>query len=344
MNRMEQAAAPEFWKSSGFHLVNQLDDGWLQVSDDFMRAYYTRPEIHPIEESCATEHMLFERLMASPFADVSEEELNSIVDKDARSGYKIVLDYRKYLETSGSLEAAYAGLFGQGQAITIPPMFIDQLTHIIMRNVMEGTTDPMQLRAAEIFFRDQKVTTDGGQLMFADSEIIEMRRQDGGLGSLGTLIAESGTPLKEVSLDVMNDENASIYWGRSDQFDTAIDFRFTEPANDAFARVVEKFIRHFFKTDVRVQPLQNIKDTAWRWHIGLDATATTYLNGLYDGKIEFDPDTTRLAGLFSMTFLDTSVVDANLGGKPIYLGLAIDANNEIKMKPQNLLTNLPVRR
>ena len=30
------------------------------------------------------------------------------------------------------------------------------------------------------------------------------------------------------------------------------------------------------------------------------------------------------------------------GGKPIYLGLAMDAGGRLKMKPQNLLTNLPI--
>jgi len=29
-------------------------------------------------------------------------------------------------------------------------------------------------------------------------------------------------------------------------------------------------------------------------------------------------------------------------GKPVYLGLAMDARKRVKMKPQNLLTNLPI--
>lgn len=333
----------EFWKSAGYHLVSVNDDGWLNVTDNLMRAYYTRPEIHPIEESCADEHRIFEMLMADPFAEISDNDLATIKDKDARKNYEIILAYRNFLVKHGSIEQAYAALFQTDAPITIPPLFINQLTHLIMRNVMHGMEDPMQLRAAEIFFRDQKVTTNDGQLMFADSEIVDMRQNDGGLGGLGALIAQAGTPLKDVSLDILGEENKQIYWDRSDKFDTAIDFRFTEPANDAFARVIERWVAHFFKTRVRVQPLQTIKDEAWRWHIGLDATATSYLNGLYQGSIDFDPATTPIAGLFSLTFLNRNDAARELNGKPVYLGLAINGDGEIKLKPQNILVNLPLR-
>ena len=343
MNKHMTIEQHAVWKSSGFHLVNQNSDGWLTVTEDLMRAYYTRPEIHPIEESCAEEHRIFEKLMAEPFTPVSSLHLDKIKDENARQNYRIILEYRDFLVGHGSIEAAYCALFKDGASITIPPLFIDQLTHLITHNVMLGTDDPLQFRAAELFFRDQKVTTADGQLMLADSEIVEMRQKDGGLGGLGALIAESGIELKDASLDILSEDNAQTYWERSDRFDTAIDFRFTEPANDAFARVVEKWVSHFFKTEIRVQPLQNIKDTSWRWHIGLDASANHYLNALYDGSIEFDPETTPLVGLFSMTFANPADAADVLNGKPVYLGLAVNKENEIKLKPQNLLTNLPLR-
>ncbi|MEM8837006.1 MAG: DUF6352 family protein [Pseudomonadota bacterium] len=333
-----------FWKSSGYHLVERNADGYMAVTADFLRAYYTRPEIHPVEDSCENEHRLFERLMADPFATVSEGDLDAIADKDARGNYRVILDYRARLMQSGTIEGAYFSLFQDGKTITIPPLFIDQLAHLVMRNVMDGTEDPMQLRAAEIFFRDQKVTTDEGQLIFADAEIVEMRQKDGGFGGLGALVAEAGTQLRDVTLDIMTLENAHLYWTRSDRFDMAVDFRFTEPANDAFARVIEKFVRHFFKVEVQVQPLQSIKDTSWRYHIGLDAAASSFLNALYEGDIDFDQEQSPIAGLFQITFVEPTDAAEGLDGKPVYLGLAVNSDNEVKMKPQNLLTNLPVRR
>ena len=58
-------------------------DGWLNVTPDFIRAYYTRPEIHPVDTSCAEEIRLFEDLMAEPFLEVAENRLERLADRDA---------------------------------------------------------------------------------------------------------------------------------------------------------------------------------------------------------------------------------------------------------------------
>jgi len=39
---------------------------------------------------------------------------------------------------------------------------------------------------------------------------------------------------------------------------------------------------------------------------------------------------------------DERMVLDRVKGKPVYLGLAMDARKRVKMKPQNLLTNLPI--
>jgi len=332
---------PDFWKSAGLHLMERDDRGYLTVTADFLRAYYTRPEIHPADDSCDTEHRLFEALMADPFYPVSDSELAAIRDADAIDNYRIILGYRDHLTGYGTLEAAYVGLFDE-DAITIPPVFIDQLVHLILRNILDGETDPFRLRAAELFFRDQTVSTDDGQMLLADSEIVEMLSETGGLGGLGALLIESATPTRSVTLDVLTVDSRSDYWARSDRFDMAADFRFAEPVQDAFARVVESWIGHFMGFGVRVQPMQSIRDERWAWHIGLDAEATRILNSLYEGATLPPEETNRIVALFRMESLDRGAFMETIRGKPVYLGLAMTAAGLLKMKPQNLLTNLPV--
>src|SRR6267378_6107181 len=41
----------DFWRNSGFHLLEGDDEGRLSITDDFLRAYLMRPEIRPAEES-----------------------------------------------------------------------------------------------------------------------------------------------------------------------------------------------------------------------------------------------------------------------------------------------------
>jgi hypothetical protein len=121
-----------------------------------------------------------------------------------------------------------------------------------------------------------------------------------------------------------------------------IDFRFEQPAPDAFARVVEAWLKHLLRLEVRVEPRPRIDDPDWRWHIGLDREATRILNALYQGKTLPLEDMARIVGLFRMRIRDERMLLDHVKGKPIYLALAMDAAKRVKMKPQNLLTNLPL--
>ena len=331
----------DFWKSAGMHLVEVNADGWLDVTPDLLRAYYTRPEIHPVDTSCAEEIELFEDLMADPLTQVPEERLGRLADRDAADNYAVVLAYRDLLAEAGTVEGAYLRMMRAGQA-QVPPVFVDQMVHLIVRNILKACRDPIRLRAGEIFFREQNVSTDDGRLMLADEEIVDMYAQTGGAGGLGQLLVESSTPLKRVELDVLDEDNKGIYWDRSDRFDTVVDFRFTQPALDAFARVVEAWVAHFLGIEVRVQPRQSVEDEQWSWHIGLDKEANRILNALYTGETVPVEDIQQLIALFRMDIEDRSSVIETMRGKPVYLALAMTDANRIKMKPQNLLMNMPL--
>lgn len=338
---MHEAGGRDFWKSAGFHLLERDERGRLRVTGDFLRAYYTRPEVHPVDESCAAEVALFEALMADPFMEVTPARLADIADADARENYAVVLALRDRLARHGTIEAAYLAMMREGR-IDVPPVFVDQLVHVILRNILRTCRDPMRLRAAEIFFRAQNVSVDEGRIMLADSEIVEMYAATGGMGGLGQLLVESDTATRRVELDVLSEDNKEIYWARSDRFDTVVDFRFTEPALDAFARVIEAWIAHFLEVRTRVQPKQRIDDEHWRWHIGLDADASRILNALYEGGSGSAGDMDRIIALFQLDILERSAVPSDLRGRPVYLGLAMNGAGRLKMKPQNLLVNLPV--
>jgi hypothetical protein len=91
-----------------------------------------------------------------------------------------------------------------------------------------------------------------------------------------------------------------------------------------------------------IRPLQRIDDPAWRWHVGLDAEASALLNALYRGEEPEAEQLQRLVGLFSLDFADPLEMRADVAAKPVYLGLAVSAEQILKLKPQNLLVNLPL--
>src|SRR5688572_19234851 len=88
---------PDFWRNSGFHLLERDPAGRLRVSDDFLRAYYLRPEVHPVEESGEGEVKFHASLMSDPRRAVPEKELAAIEDADARDNYRILLRFRDRL-------------------------------------------------------------------------------------------------------------------------------------------------------------------------------------------------------------------------------------------------------
>ena len=71
------------------------------------------------------------------------------------------------------------------------------------------------------------------------------------------------------------------------------------------------------------------------------------VNGRYKAKtgvhqVLCAEDLENIIGLFRMTFADADIVHPDVRGKPIYLGVARNGKGKLKLKPQNLLVNLPL--
>ena len=117
---------------------------------------------------------------------------------------------------------------------------------------------------------------------------------------------------------------------------------FAGPGLDALCRVLEAWVRHFLETPVRIQPVQEIRDERWSWHIGLEAEGTALLNDLYNGKEVDEARLARLLSLFRLEFEEPSVMLPKLAGRPVYLAMCMTEAGSLRLKPQNLLFNLPI--
>ena len=331
---------PDFWRSSGFHLLQRDAAGRLQVTDDFLRAYYLRPEIHPVEESCEAELALHAALMNEPRREVAQREIDRIADEDARDNYGVLLRFRRRLLESETVEGCYMSLFKSD--VDVPPLLIEQLAHVILRNVLDACEDPLQLRAAELLFRDQKATLRDGHVLLADHEMVEMHAAGSRYGGLGRLIVEAQGALGKVDLDVLDRGNAGIYWERESRFDTVLSLDYGHAGLDALCRVIEAWVAHFFGVRTAVSPLRNIEERKWAWHIGLDAESTAILNELWNGGEVEQGRMRHILALLRMDFAGPGDLRPELAGRPIYLALSSDENEVVRMKPQNLLVNLPL--
>ena len=327
----------DFWISCGHHLLDREPGGGLLLTDDFLKVYLARPELIPPPEACVVEKTLYGALLADPRLAISASDIAAIADADARENWQVLIAFRDLLLRHRTLEGAYAELMRAGPGKT-PLLFVNQLVHVILRNALDGVEDAAVVRAAELFFRTQRVTLHEGSLIAADEEII------GGINPApqSPLVSMLGIPA-DAQIDVLNEENASGYWARSDQFDMAIDLTAGRAGLVALAEVMRRWIAHVLGVEVAIEPLPELREVNLAWYVGLDADATKIGDMMWNGEEIDEATMARVIGLFALTFRDSSVVLDRVKGEPVYLILAMTPEKTIRLKPQNLATGLPIR-
>lgn len=330
----------EFWVASGHHLTRRADHGGLVATPELIMAYLARPELMPPADACAAERNLHASLLADPLRTVAKEDIAALADADARENWSFMINFRDRLVAAPSLEAVYAAL-ARGGAADLPPIFLSQLCHLILRNALEGCDDPYTLRAAELFYRSQLATVHDGALLLADAEVIEAQQHaqhDTHSSPLTAMLAPK--PFGE--MDVMDDENAWTYWSRSDAHAMVMNIGGNPKARAGLCRVIERWVAHLLGVAVKVETVASIEDRDWRWFVGLDSEGTRIGNALWNDAALDGSAGERIAALMRLNIEDVRLVDERVGTRPIYLILAMGADRVVRLKPQNLIVGLPL--
>jgi Family of unknown function (DUF6352) len=328
----------DFWLSCGHLLVDRDGGGSLVVTDELLKAYLARPELRPPPEACSAELRLYNALFGEPRRRIMANEIAAIADSDARQNWELMITFRDRLLRHKTLEGTYLDLVRHDVSNT-PPMFLDQLVHVILRNVLDSCQDPFVLRAAELFFRPQRMTLHEGSLIAADAETIAGLH----MAPLSPLVSMLGIPAG-AEIDVLVDDNASTYWERSDLFDMAIDLTAGLRGLAALGEVMSHWVQHMLSVEVEIEPLTEMHDVDFTWYVGLDAEATRIGNALWNDDALDEKSRSNVVGLYRLTFADATSATEKIAGDPVYLILAMSPDKVLHMKPQNLLTGLPVRR
>lgn len=275
-------------------------------------------------------------LLADPQRPVAPAQIAAIADADARENWELMVAWRDHLAGHVTLEAAYLDIVRRRRKF--PPVFINQLVQVILRNVLDGCGDAFVLRAAELFFRPQKLALHEGSLVAADEETIA----GSGARPLSPLISMLGLPAG-AEITVLNETNADTYWDRSDQFDLALDVTSGRRGLAALGEVIERWVAHLLAVEVEVEPVTELRDVTLTWYVGLDAEATRIGDALWHGEAIDEATRARLAGLYRLTFVAAADKVETAKGTPAYLMMAMTADKILRLKPQNLLTGLPIR-
>ena len=178
-----------------------------------------RPSSKKPSRSCDRESSLHQSLIIDPRRAVAAADIDAVSDADARENYRIWLRFRDRLLAAPDVESAYMALF-HGGGVDVPPLFVQQLTQIVLRHILGESATPIECRAAEMLFRAQRVSVlDDGSVMAADLETVQRFASTGGFGSLGELLTQNRTPTRTIDLDVLSEGNAEAYWERDKRHD-----------------------------------------------------------------------------------------------------------------------------
>jgi hypothetical protein len=355
------AATPDLWPACGHALLERNAQGWLATTPAWLAAWLQRPELALVPESCAAETALHEALALDPLRTVQARELAAFADDDARQNYQHFLAFRDALLAAGTLEAWLLALWRSGR-IEVPPLFIDLTLQAVLRGVLEGCDNAYEARAAEMLFRPQRLALHEGHLLAGDRDTLDLQRDTQGFGDIGRLLAQAQQPVKALQLQVLRADNTAAYWQDATRpiqrhgflldltheirqdLGHGLQFHLTAAHSglQALARVLQRWVAHMLGVQVRIQPLQRIDDAHWRWHLGLDAQSSLLLDDLYAGHSVEPERLARLVSLFRLDFENPAEMRADVAGRPVYLGLATDSQQLLRLKPHNLLLNLPL--
>jgi hypothetical protein len=336
------------------------DDGdreraWRRPDAAFFRGLLALPELALVAESCDAERRLHDKLLHDALAPVGADELAAVADADARDNLATLLAFRADVVAAGSLEAHYLAVVRSGR-VALPPAFLDAMVAAIVAPLLEDSATLIERRAGQLLHRAQRIAIVDGRVLAADRERAELAGEASRELDLVRDFARGGAPASQMA--ILGASSAADLPPGTDPGAFALDLtheiasdvghglNFTLARADsglsALARVLERWIGHFLAVRTTIRPVPRIDDDKWRWHVGLDVESSAILNALYRGEQPDAGRLERLVGLFRLDFADPREMRADVAGKPVYLGLACTAERTLKLKPQNLLVNLPL--
>jgi len=331
------SASRDFWLSCGHHLLDRDATGKLLVTDEFLKAYLARPELMPPAEACSAERGLHNALLQDSRQPIAVSRIAAIADTDGRENWQVMIAWRDHLVKHRSLEDAYLDIVRCN--IKFPHLFIGQLVQAILRNALDDCDDVFMLRAAEMFFRQQKLVLQQASIVATDEET----NPSLGFHSASPLPTLLGL-LPNGEIDLLSESSAGSYWERSDRFDMALDLTAGGRGMVALSGVMIRWLRHLLAIEVvEVAPVTELQSAPWHWYVGLSSEATRLGDAIWHGRDLGDAARDQLVGLFRVTFRDAIDAAQEVRGEPVYLLMAMTADAVLRLKPQNLIIGLPIR-
>jgi hypothetical protein len=225
-------------------------------------------------------------------------QITAIADLDAQENWQFAIAWRDHLLSEPSLESAYPSIVRN--RLPFPPLFIDHLVQLILRNALDDCRDAFILRAAEVFFRTQRLRTYAGSLFAEDADSTE------GVPTLQSPLTNLLGLGSHHPIDVLTEDNMSAYWERSDAFDLALDLTAGGRGLAALG-VVATLDTTFAGCRCHDRGSVELRDAKLTWYVGLDSQGARI--GMRCGtRIKSTRPRASAVGLYQLRFVDEAAI------------------------------------
>jgi len=329
----------DFWLSCGHHLLDRVDGGGLLLTDEFLKAYMARPELAPPAEACVVERTLHAALMADPRRSVSADEIAAIADQDARENWQIMIDFRDQPARSSDRRGRLCGAGAPRHRRDATACFtISSFTSSCAMRSTAATTLTSCGRANCSFARSVSLCMKAHCLRPTKSGLPVRRKRRS--RRLRPCWGSNDRPRSMFSTT----RTLVPIGGVADRFDMALDLTAGRRGTAALGEVIARWIGHVMSVAVEVEPVVEVRNAVLTWYVGLDAEATKIGDALWRGYELDEESFARVVALYRLRFADPSVVSDRVADDPAYLILAMTPEKVIRVKPQNLVSGLPIKR
>lgn len=105
----------DFWIACGHHLLDRDESGGLCVTDEFLKAYFARPELIPPDEACAFIFLASRKRYVAPNAKIG---VHSVSNLHGNEDSRTIRDTIKLARLSAKLRIPPSAI---GRMVMTPP-------------------------------------------------------------------------------------------------------------------------------------------------------------------------------------------------------------------------------
>jgi len=241
----------------------------------------------------------------------------------------VVLAFRERLLDADTLERVLQLFKG---TVDTPPLFIEQIAHVILRNILDGCDDPLKLARRSCLSRAARRPIQGAMRCSPIARRCRGTPRAAATARFGRLIVEAQGTLGKVDLERAGQANAQLYWEANRAMNTVISLAYGRAGSTPW-QPCDRAVGAAFLASPCASSDSRIDDRTGPWP-SASTPIDAILNDLWSGAEVEHGRMQRILALVALEFEDARAYAPILPAARCTRALG-ERRRRLRMKPQN---------